>query len=436
MPISQYHLITVFQHQRLRLNEATVFGFVLTADTLAILQQYSLYSQSRYFSPIYNGLQFKNYVGIVQVGALQIEILPKLDAPNNSSENIKENIKESQHWRARLLDMLHIARPFDFDTPSSAFLQPQSHNLIDLYFSLYINQIRQLLQKGLNKKYLPDEGQVQSLKGQLLFHKQIQQNLVNSARFYTRHSQYSHEHLAHQLLYAALMVVQKTNANQRLQAEIEAICRQFPPQNPLELKTIKADTFANLALNKQSQHYNAPLQLAELILRAYQPDFYSGQYPAIALMFNMDLLWEKFVFRALQAQTKQPINYTIAAQARQPFFWQGQQVNSHLRADIKITYRADTYILDTKWKSPQQPDIEDLRQAHSYLHAYNARKVALIYAGIYESHAQNSKSKETITGHFEGGALETCACFFICPRAPLADWLADIANSINDWIGI
>ena len=281
-PISHYQLITVFQHQRLRLNEATVFGFVLQAETLSLLQQYSLYSQGRYFSPIYNGLQFKNYVGIVQVGALQIEILPKLDAPqNNGQENIKEsqNVKESQHWRARLLDMLHVARPFDFDTPSSAFLQPQSHNLIDLYFSLYIAQIRQLLQKGLNKKYLPPEGQVQSLKGQLLFHKQIQQNLVNSAQFYTRHSQYSHAHLAHELLYAALIIVQKINANQRIQAEIEAICRQFPPQNPLELKTIEADTFANLVLNKQSEHYRAPLQLAELILRAYQPDFYSANIP-------------------------------------------------------------------------------------------------------------------------------------------------------------
>lgn len=363
----------------------------------------------------------------MQVGALQIEILPKLDAPQDGGQEILAN---SQHWRARLLDMLHIARPFNFDTPSAAFLRPQAHNLIDLYFGLYIVQIRLLLQKGLNKKYLPHEGQVQSLKGQLLFHKQLQQHLVNPAQFYTRHSQYSEQHLAHQLLYAALLLVQKINKNENLQAEIEAICRQFPPQTPLDIKSINAATFTRLNLGSQNEHYRAPLQLAELILRAYQPDFYSGKYMAIALMFNMDLLWEKFVLHALQAQPNRPLNYSITAQARQPFFWQNERASSHVRADIKITYEGQIYILDTKWKSPNQPDIEDLRQAHSYLHAYQARKVALIYAG----NAQNLQNNETIAGHFEGGALETCACFFISPRAPLSAWLAEIANKINGWI--
>ena len=67
--------IQVFEHQRLKYDKSGDFQ-KLHFDAMV---KFNELHQNKYFTIGHNGIVFKNYVGVVQIGGLTIEILPKAD---------------------------------------------------------------------------------------------------------------------------------------------------------------------------------------------------------------------------------------------------------------------------------------------------------------------------------------------------------------------
>ncbi len=186
----------------LRLNEV-VDNVQFSEKHLQALQQ--LYGQngSPFFNLIHNGVKFKEYVGVLQVGNLTIEVLPKADKGDN----------DKTVWHGFLIDMLRTVGFLDvFDTGYSS-LRLKSNSILELYIQLYLNEVRYLLQTGLIKKYRKVEGNSFALKGSLLFSKNIHENLVHAERFYVRHSNYDRENIFNQILYKALLLIRQINTS-------------------------------------------------------------------------------------------------------------------------------------------------------------------------------------------------------------------------------
>ena len=74
-------LITIFEHQKLKVGEQ-YNGVTFTNKHLEALERF-YGNGALYFNLIHRGVQFNNYVGVIQVKNLTIEILPKAD--NNLS---------------------------------------------------------------------------------------------------------------------------------------------------------------------------------------------------------------------------------------------------------------------------------------------------------------------------------------------------------------
>ena len=71
-------LIQIFEHERLTLfpNER---GEKLFPNELEKLYQFNDSNNNEYFTGIRSGVKFTKYVGVIQIGGLTIEILPKAD---------------------------------------------------------------------------------------------------------------------------------------------------------------------------------------------------------------------------------------------------------------------------------------------------------------------------------------------------------------------
>lgn len=407
--------IVVFEHEILRFDRGEK---KITKDQFEALERY--YGNGKpFYKLVYNGVQFNEHVGVIQVGNTLIEVLPKAD-------KIPHSAGEDQKWRDLLIGMLRAVGSFDIKSTSSSNLKIKPNTILDLYFELFVKEIEYLLHNGLVKKYRKKEGNVTALKGNLQFSKHIQQNLIHQERFYVRHSTYDVEHILHFILYKALKLLKNINTNNDLHSRIGVLLLHFP-----EMPDIKVSdtTFEKLIYNRKNQHYQKAIEIAKLLLLKYHPDVSKGRNHVLALMFDMNMLWEQFIYTSLK-KNKTDFN-KIKAQTSK-FFWKPENGRrTAMKPDIYIETNNRNIVLDTKWKNLNgyNPSPDDLRQMYVYHEYFNAQKVALIYPGNPKNSKAGTYLKKDV-GHDD----KICSVVLINIENDIKKWQEKIRESINQFI--
>ena len=321
-----------------------------------------------YYDLIDNGIKFKEQVGVIQINDLTIEVLPKIDKEDN----------ETSRWHDILLDMLKECRFLEPNSSEYANLKLRSNSLLQLYFEKYISQLEDLLHRGLIRKYRKEEDNQQTLKGKLLFNKHIQHNLIHAERFYTNHTVYDKNHNIHQILLQALQVIQHLSEESELLDRINTLITVWPNSTQLH---INQTLFDSIPINRKTQFYQESLLIARMILLNYHPDLRGGDQSVLALMFNMNDLWEEFIFRRLKKAERQ-LDWKVSSQKGMSY-WTGESGAKKLIPDIIIQCKSTgrKIIFDTKWKRPvrNKPDDQDLRQLLSYKLYYQGDMAYLVY---------------------------------------------------------
>jgi 5-methylcytosine-specific restriction enzyme subunit McrC len=409
--------ITVFEHQKLVLNK--LYGNVkFTTEHYTALQNYYGQQGTPFFSLINNGVQFNEHVGVIQIGNLVIEVLPKAD--NQAEDNTKS------HWRDILVGMLRAVLGFEIKSTSSSNLKIKPNTILDLYFEIFINEVEYLLHNGLAKQYRKKEGNLNSLKGSLLFVKHLQQNFIHKEKFYTRYSSYDTQHKLHCILYKTILLLKRINTNLFLNSRIGTLLLNFPEMPDIK---ITQNTLDRITFTRKTRSYEKSINIAKMILLRYHPDLISGRHHVLALMFDMNKLWEKFVYISL-VKHKEPF---VAVKEQTPaYFWKrGKQRATKFRADIIIKgkgYKDNIVVLDTKWKNcnGKNPSADDLRQMFAYYHYYKADKTALVYPGIGKSFTDSSfldpETREN-TSHI-------CGVIFLNVKKNVKEWQRYIHDEI------
>ena len=405
-------ILRVFEHQKIRLNNHPK----LTETVLEQFQEFYGTEGVPYFKLIHKGVQFTEYVGVIQVGDLTVEVLPKPDKDSNLNT-----------WHEVLIQMLNTVGFVKVHAPSSSSLQLQSNSILDLYFELFVAEVEYLIHRGLIKKYRRIEKNSTALKGPIQFSKHIQQNVVHQERFYIRETVYDQNHKIHKILFKTISVLKRINTNSHLLSRLGALELNFPEVDNISI----SNELFNFSLNRKTQIYEHALAISKLILLNYHPDVRRGQNNVLALMFDMNLLWERFVYKSLQKHLEK--NYTLQSQNTKNFWKPNFGSRSQMRPDIVINKGEENcVVLDTKWKNlgSSNPNPDDLRQLYVYNEYYNARKVALIYpssttttkAGFYYEKSVN-----------EIGQKE-CAVISIKSNQNINQWQYEIAQQLKNWI--
>lgn len=352
------HTIQVFEHQLLRVGEVRD-GVVFTRQHFEALAAYAERNTEKHYTLHHNGVRFTNYVGALQVGRLTIEILPKIDQADDV------NI---QHV---LLDMLKACRILQPESPGFAKLSLRFGSLLDLYLHQYINEVAQILHQGLTKSYTPVAANRQVLKGRLLLEKQLQYNLAHRERFYTESYEFTYNHEYNILLNNAIKALTQLPVHPAIQFEAQQLLYRFPAlkqvSNPLPNP-------AELYFTRQTKRYESAVRTALLILQQFQPDVRAGQLPVLAILFDMNALFEEFIYRQLKNAADK--NTTVLRQVRQSF-WERR----YLQPDILLIKENQRIVLDTKWKRLQKanPEINDLRQLFVYNQYFDASRGMLVF---------------------------------------------------------
>lgn len=403
--------LTISEHQRLRIGpDATD----LKEKEWRALSAFHDAGHHKYFDLIHRGVKFKSYVGVIRIGQLTIEILPKLDPAEGDTP-----------WRQRLLDMLWVTSSIA-PHPSTAHLRTRPKNVLDYYLSLFANHIESLLRSGLLKQYRSREGNRTALRGRLLPARQLQHNLVHRERFYVRDHVYDVDTPHNRLLRQALVASTRLTNNPDLRGRLAELLLWFPDL-PAEQPT--TTTFNRLSFDRRTEPYREPLRIAQLILLNLHPDLERGGQEVLALLFNMNQLWERFLETSLQRHLT---GYRVTSQHHEHYWRNEDNLPATLKPDLLIKKDGlPVAILDAKWKlqTSCRPAPADLQQLYTYAHHFSVPLVALLYPQLIGARPQ-------VQGRFLKSNAEATLLRIPVQDQNINTWMQAIANQVQDWITV
>ena len=374
--------LQVFEHDNLSIDEER-----FTHQHWTAMGWYNEQHGGRFFSLTPRGVKFNQYVGVIQVGNLTIEILPKIG-------RISE---DKSKWQKVLIDMLNACRWMKLHAHAKAALQLKPNSILEAYLLLFIQECETLLRMGLVKKYRSLEQNGHALKGKLLFCQHIQHNLIHQERFYTRHQTYDRDNVFNQILLKALRLIPTLTQSPLLKDRVHGLLLLFPDLADLQ---VSARTFENLVFDRKTSHYQEAMEIAALLLLNYRPDISAGRNHVLAILFDMNDLWEEYIYRKLLQH--KPAHWSIQAQNSKRFWaMSNNSYTNSIKPDLVVCDQNQkvSIILDTKWKLPENnvPADADLKQMFVYNEYWEAKNAMLLYP-----YAENKEELLYLEGTFAG----------------------------------
>lgn len=178
----------------------------------------------------------------------------------------------------------------------------------------------------------------------------------------------------------ALHILTKISTNSTIKEKSARLKLDFPEIKEIQ---ITKEHFDKIHESRKTIAYSEAIKIAKMIILNYSPDIKNGQENMLALLFDMNKLWEEFIFRMLQ-RSKKP-NYKVEFQNSQRF-WE----NKTIRPDLVVTKTDvipnEKFVIDTKWKiiDYQNPSDDDLKQMFAYNLYWESSKSMLLYPKVYD----------------------------------------------------
>jgi len=371
------HTIQVFEWETLRVGNRD-----FTQRHYDSLREWQYGQPDRYFREGHKQITFTQWVGVIQVGALVIEVLPKAD-PNRYSAFTKEREESVKKWKGVLIEMLRKTGRLKVRTSENTDLSVRHQSLFDLYFQYYLDEVEQLIHQGLVKKYRRVEKTRTALKGKLLFQKQVACNTVHKERFYTDAAEYDALNDWNEILFAALKATGRSAQSGLLRARAQNLSLHFPDWSE---RYFDAAAFDRLHYDRKTTGYKQAITLARLILLQLNPQIASGQERVVALLFDMNRLWEEWLLATYRSAYRHDSTVQVLGKEKQRF-WESDHGNKVVETDILIKRGEQHIILDAKWKTPGPlPSDDELKQMFAYNLRWQSQEAWLVYPQVNGDH--------------------------------------------------
>lgn len=383
--------IVLFEHDRLTVGQSYEYvdggAFMFTAKHFDALARYAGRVAWKPYTLGHRCVRFGGFVGTLCVGRLLIEILPKADRHAWQTD-------DRTYWQNALTLMLRVARKSRLEHASLAPLHTHHGTLLDLYVERYIQCVEQIVHHGLVRRYRRVEGNQTTFRGRLRVAPHIRHNSVHAERFFVEYSSYDHQHLANEVLFAALHVVRDLPIAADLQGRCRRCLLAFPELTP---RRITPRNLEALPLDRATDRYREALELARLLLLHHTPGLQSGDLNVLAILVNMSRLFEDFLGQLCRHLPLPGLR--VKLQYSVPFWSPDAGPDRQLRPDIVLErdgYRA--LVIDAKWKTlpAAGPSMEDIRQIYAYNQYFAASHSILLYprsvrserasTGLFHSH--------------------------------------------------
>ncbi|PFM64781.1 hypothetical protein COJ48_09090 [Bacillus cereus] len=322
-----------------------------------------------------NSVTFINYVGFIQLTTVSIEILPKTQI-NGSDKEIEES-------RKMLLQMLYKSGLLKVNINNISTNQIYKHNLLEIFGALFALKLEQELMKGLYMQYVQQEENLPVVKGNILFHKQLQNQAARVNRVHCQYEEFSAEN---QLNYILKSAIEKLMSNVKQLGTLKKLKRCLVYFDELAFSTITKMDFSIVHFNRLNRRFEPSFILAKMMLENMFSLSRFGKEKSFSILFRMDELFEKYIANVLDTCMEHKVMSQHKKYKLMINEFNDREVYP-LKPDIVVLQNdSEKLIIDTKWKfingSKNRHGVkrEDLFQMYAYLTRYEkVSTVILLY---------------------------------------------------------
>ena len=312
----------------------------------------------------YNKIKFINYVGIIKVKNLIVEILPKISLSNDI-------IKD----REILVFMLSKCNKLSVDINELLNSNILNNSLLDILAKVFSKKLLNELQKGLYREYVSKEEALSTIKGKILISKSIKENTINKNKMNCKYDEFTEDNLFNAILKRAISVILFSIKNDDVKKELNIINNVL---NDISDIYIPNNIILNYKLNRMNNRFLECFTLAKLILLNSSMDKSLGKENGFSILFEMNYLYEEYI-GVLLKEVFNDTNISINTQEKSRYLlWNTLKERNEIALKPDIVIYKDNkpkVIIDTKWKSSSINNIEiysqsDIYQMYAYITTY------------------------------------------------------------------
>lgn len=319
----------------------------------------------------------RNYVGVIAMNdGTCLEILPKLHDVGSDEERMKRA-------RALLLAMLKALPTPPFKSLHAANLKSEKLSIFEAFIAMFVEELILIVKRGLRSRYETVEENAAFFRGKMNFSRQMTRNHVHKERCFMEHDEFIPNRPENRLIKATLQHLRSCSHTLRNRNNIKILLSHFAD---VDASTDFETDFARSSSGRDMREYATVLPWCRIFLsgRSFTP--FTGPDVALALLFPMDTLFERYMAVCLKAFLRnRPC--TLSVQDKRFCLFDEPRKLFPLRPDMVVTRLSDNavIILDTKWKrlDVEKPQCgisqSDMYQMFAYHKIYKAEKVLLLY---------------------------------------------------------
>lgn len=334
------------------------------------------FMQIRYRRNIGEVISFKNYVGLIQTKkGVQIQILPKISLGDSQD-------RENKQTKRILIKMLCSMRGVPGKQLNEASLEVERMNLYEIFINMYLQEVHQLVKRGIRSAYVGREDNLRYCKGKLLVGMHVKENRIHQERFYAAYDEFLPDCPENRLVKATLETLKKRTTNVKIVKEILQLLNTF---ELVEASTNYEKDFSKAVSGRNTRDYDMLMKWSKVFLRNKSFSIFSGDVKSKALLFPMELVYERYVAQEIK-KIFAPSGWKVLYQHKGTYLFEEPKKRFELRPDIVLKRGERTIIMDTKWKLLKDNAQEnygisqnDMYQMYVYSKKYQTSETWLLY---------------------------------------------------------
>ena len=301
-------------------------------------------------------VSIRNYVGLIQVAnGLQIQVLPKICFPSN-----KDN--ENEETKRVFIKMIKSMKDFPSKVFSDTNLKIKKMSLYEIFISMYIQEVRQLVKRGIKSAYISHE--------------------VHKQRFYVAYDEFHPNRPENKLIKATLLKLLHVTQSSKNAKDIKQLLIAFEMVEP----SINYNKdFFRVKIDRNTKNYEIIIQWSKVFLLNKSFTTFSGENLSKSLLFPMEKVFESYVALHIKRIFGDK-GWSVVCQDKRYYLFTEPRYQFALRPDIVCKKGERTIILDTKWKNLVNDERKnygilqaDMYQMYAYSKKYKTSEIWLLY---------------------------------------------------------